>query len=76
MTHDLASDLLEGAERIAAFMGVPIRTIYRLSSEVPPARRPPFFKLGSNCLCCRKSALLRWIEQQEALHQNAAAEPR
>jgi hypothetical protein len=62
---DLASDLLEGAGQIAAFMGLPVRTIYRLSTEVASAHRAPFFKLGGNTLCARRSVLLRWIAEKE-----------
>jgi hypothetical protein len=67
----LADDLLQGAEAIALFMFGSItakRQVYRLSSEVPRGHRPPFFKLGSNCLCARRSAILRWVEEQEAAH--------
>lgn len=62
---DLTGDLLEGSAAIAAFMGVTQRTVYRLSTEVPPHLRLPTFKLGSNVLCARRSSILRWIEEQE-----------
>jgi predicted DNA-binding transcriptional regulator AlpA len=68
LTHPdqaLSNDLLEGSEAIAAFMGVTQRTVYRLSTEVPPHLRLPTFKLGSNVLCARRSSILRWIERQE-----------
>jgi hypothetical protein len=68
---DLADDLLEGAEAISLFMGLPVRAIYRLSTEVENRYRPPFFKLGNSTLCARKSAILRWIAEREEAHQNA-----
>ena len=67
----LAEDLLEGAEAISLFMGLPIRAIYRLSSEVSAEFRPPFFKLGNATLCARKSAILAWIAERELAHQSA-----
>jgi hypothetical protein len=70
----LADDLLEGAEEIALFMFGTVgamRSVYRLSTEVASEHRPPFFKLGNNTLCARKSALLRWVAEREAAHQNA-----
>jgi hypothetical protein len=70
----LAEDLLEGAESIALYMFgtvTAIRQVYRLSTEVDPEHRPPFFKLGRNTLAARKSALLRWITEREKAHQNA-----
>jgi hypothetical protein len=70
----LADDLLQGAEAIALFMfGTTnaIRSVYRLSSEVEPEHRPPFFKLGTSTLCARKSAILRWVAEKEHEHQHA-----
>jgi hypothetical protein len=69
----LADDLLEGAEAIGLFMGLPKRAVYRLSTEVSAQFRAPFFKLGSNCLCARKSAILRWISALEAARQPGIA---
>jgi hypothetical protein len=70
----LAEDLLQGAEAIALYMFGTVsamRVVYRLSSEVKPEDRPPFFKLGRGTLCARKSALLRWIAERETAHENA-----
>jgi hypothetical protein len=67
----LADDLLEGAEAISLFMGLPIRTVYRLSTEVAAEFRPPFFKMGNNTLCARKSSILAWVAEREAAHQSA-----
>jgi hypothetical protein len=64
----LADDLLEGAEAIATFMyGDPrlVRSVYRLSTEVSTEHRAPFFKMGNNTLCARKSTLLAWITAKE-----------
>ena len=64
----LAGDLLEGAGAIAAFMfGDPglVRAVYRLSTETSLEHRAPFFKLGGNTLCARRSTLLKWIEAKE-----------
>jgi hypothetical protein len=63
----LADDLLHGAGPIAVFLfgtAKAVRTVYRLSTEVKPELRPPFFRIGS-VLCARKSTLLRWIAEQE-----------
>jgi hypothetical protein len=60
--------LLEGAQAIAAFMfGDPrlVRGVYRLNTEVREEERAPFFKLGANTLCARKSTLLAWIAAKE-----------
>jgi hypothetical protein len=72
---NLAEDLLEGAQAIAIFMyGDPsaVRQVYRLSSEVSPQFRAPFFKLGGGSLCARRSRLIRWIEDQENQAGSAA----
>ncbi len=73
---DLADDLLQGAEAIAVFMfgskrGV--RQVYRLSTEVSANYRMPSFKLGGNTLCARKSAIVRWIAEQEAARRGRPA---
>jgi hypothetical protein len=75
---DLADDLLEGAEAIAGFMfGDPsaVRAIYRLSTETSVEHRAPFFKLGSNTLCARRSTLIKWIEAKERARLAAAEQP-
>jgi hypothetical protein len=69
----LADDILEGAEAIALYLGVPIRAVYRLSSEVSLEHRAPFFKLGAGCLCARKSTLLKWIAEKETARQAGIA---
>lgn len=55
----LAEDKLEGAEQIAAFLGVKPRQVYHLKGKLP------VFQLGAK-LCARKSTLLQWVEEQEA----------
>jgi hypothetical protein len=69
----LADDTLFGAEAISLFLfGTPDkkRQVYRLSTEVPVRYRLPVFKLGSNSLCARKSAILHWIKAQETARTN------
>ena len=58
--NDLNTDLLEGAEAIAAFLGMSQRRVFYLAEH----RRLPVFKIG-NKLNARKSTLLRHIEQLE-----------
>ena len=76
---ELADDTLHGTEEISLFLyGTPNKKcqVYRMATEVPPQFRPPFFKMGSNSLCARKSRLLRWIEDQEsARSEESAGEP-
>ncbi|HEY0832504.1 MAG TPA: Bro-N domain-containing protein [Azospirillum sp.] len=55
----LADDMLEGAEGIAAFMGLSPRQIYHQQ------KRLPLFRVGA-IICARKSTLLRWIAEQES----------
>lgn len=62
---DLADDLLRGADEIAQYiLGDPRqrRKIYHMAEN----SRIPTFRLGS-MLCARRSTLLRWIAQQEAI---------
>ena len=59
----LGSDLLRGADEIAAFLyGEPgrRRKVYYLAAH----SRLPVFRLGS-VLCARRSVLMQWIESQE-----------
>lgn len=59
----LASDLLRGADKIAAFLfgeGAQRRKVYHLAET----SRLPVFRLGS-VLCARRSILLAWIAAQE-----------
>jgi hypothetical protein len=67
----IGEDLLEGAEQIADFLGLPVRAIYRLSREVKPQYRAPFFKLSSNVLCARRSTLLAWVAEKERVRLEA-----
>ena len=62
-TEQLASDLLCGAEEIAAFLfgdAKHRRKVYHLAET----SRLPVFRLGSK-LCARRSVLLDWIAEQE-----------
>ena len=56
----LSSDLLRGADAIAAFLGASRRQIYHLVNS----GHLPVFRMGTK-LCARKSRLLSWIEDQE-----------
>lgn len=61
--HDLSSDLLRGADKIAEFLfGQPTerRKVYHLAET----SRLPVFRLGA-VLCARRSVLLEWIRRQE-----------
>ena len=64
----LADDLLQGADSIAAFMGVTRRQAYHWAAE----GRIPVFKLGA-LICARKSTILNWIAQQEAAQGGGGA---
>jgi len=73
----IADDILLGAEGIATFLfgradKSTIRQVYRLTSEVRAEFRLPVFKLGSNSLRARKSAILAWIEDQENTRTTSA----
>ncbi|MGO4677514.1 helix-turn-helix transcriptional regulator [Bosea sp. 2YAB26] len=62
-THDndnIATDILRGADAIAAFMGLPRRAIYHAAAK----GTLPVFRLGETILA-RKSTLLAWIADQE-----------
>jgi hypothetical protein len=72
----LATDILRGAEAIAVFLfgtANARRQVYRLSTEVPPGMRLPTFKLGNGTLCARRSAILRWINEQELARTSGEA---
>ena len=58
--ESLASDVLKGADAIAAFIGVPRRAVYHAVAN----GSLPTFRLGETILA-RKSTLLRWIGEQE-----------
>jgi hypothetical protein len=60
---EFASDLLRGADEIAAFLfgdQDQRRKVYHLAET----SRLPVFRLGS-LLCARRSTLLDWVAQQE-----------
>ncbi|RRH90049.1 hypothetical protein EH240_33515 [Mesorhizobium tamadayense] len=57
---NLASDILRGADAIAAFLGFPRRAIYHLVSK----GGIPHFRLGET-VCARRSTLTEWISEQE-----------
>jgi hypothetical protein len=61
----IASDLLKGADEIAAFMfgsRTKRRRIYHLVAH----SKLPIFRLG-DLICSRRSTLLAWISEQERL---------
>ena len=58
---DLADDLLEGAEAIAAFLGKDARQIYHMVTK----RQIPAFKLGA-VLHARRSTLKQFFADREA----------
>ena len=63
-SHELAGDLLRGADQIAAFIfgdKASRRKVYYLAE----CCRLPIFRLGAT-LCMRPSAYRQWIENQEA----------
>ncbi|WP_349621737.1 hypothetical protein [Azospirillum argentinense] len=55
----LAADMLEGADQIAAFMGLSARQVYHLQGRLP------VFSIGAK-LFARKSTIVHWIAEQEA----------
>jgi hypothetical protein len=63
MQHELADDLLRGADEIAEFIFGERRSrrkVYYLAE----CTKLPVFRLGS-VLCARRSVLLNWISSQE-----------
>ncbi len=63
MQHDndnLASDILKGADEIAAFLGEETRAVFYAIQK----GRLPHFRVGQN-IRARKSTLLAWISSQE-----------
>lgn len=63
-SHQLADDLLRGADEIATFIfgdRGSRRKVYYLAE----CTRLPVFRLGS-VLCARRSVLLNWISGQES----------
>lgn len=59
--NNFASDLLTGADQIAAFMGWSRRQIYHAVAK----KSIPSFKVG-DMVCARKSKIIAFIEAQEA----------
>ncbi|WP_188261974.1 DNA-binding protein [Azospirillum tabaci] len=55
---DLSGDLLEGAEKIGAFMGLTARQVYHQRESLP------IFTIGAK-LFARKSTIMKWIAEQE-----------
>ena len=64
---DLADDILNGATQIAAFIGLPARSVY----HAVDAGTLPVFRIGAK-ICARKSTLLAWVAAQEAANDNQA----
>lgn len=62
-----AGDLLLGAPRIADFLGIRPRQVYRLIED----GLLPSFKVGG-ALAARRSTLTEWIAEQEAAARRAA----
>jgi hypothetical protein len=60
----IADDMLEGAEAIAAFLGLTRRQVFNLVRE----RRLPFFKLGQK-IFARKSTLVAHLASLEEAAQ-------
>lgn len=59
--HNIADDILKGADAIAEFIGEDRRAIYHAAKK----GTIPIFRIGEN-IRARKSTLLAWIAQQEA----------
>ena len=63
-SHELADDLLRGADEIAKFIFGEKRGNRRKVYYLAECTRLPVFRLGS-VLCARRSVLLNWISGQE-----------
>ena len=69
-SHDLASDLLRGADKIAEYIfgcASHRRKVYHLAET----SRLPVFRLGA-VLCARRSVLMSWIANQEQRNRNSS----
>lgn len=64
-SHELADDLLRGADEIARFIFGEKRGNRRKVYYLAECTRLPVFRLGS-VLCARRSVLLSWIAGQES----------
>jgi hypothetical protein len=62
--HELADDILHGADEIAAFI-FGARGSRRKVYYLAECARLPVFRLGT-MLCARRSVLMRWIAGQES----------
>jgi hypothetical protein len=62
-SHELAADLLRGADEIAEFI-FGARGSRRKVYYLAECTKLPVFRLGS-VLCARRSVLLKWIAGQE-----------
>lgn len=63
-THAVASEILYGAEEIAAFLFGDRKHRRRVYGRVASGELP-VFRIGAN-ICARRSVLLAWIAHQEA----------
>lgn len=71
---ELSPDMLYGARQIAHFLfgsddRIALRKVYYLAES----NRLPVFRLSRTGLCARRSAIRRWIIEQEAESGSAAA---
>jgi hypothetical protein len=61
--HQLAGDIIFGAEAIASSLGVSRRRVYYLVSR----SLIPVFRIG-HVVCARRSTLSRWLDELEGEH--------
>ena len=66
---EFSKDLLRGAEAIAEFL-YGDRKLRRKVYHLVATSNLPVFKLGS-MICARRSALLKWVRDQEERHYNS-----
>lgn len=64
-THELADDLLRGADAIAEFIFGAGKNSRRKIYYLAECTRLPVFRLGS-VLCARRSVIMSWIAGQES----------
>lgn len=67
---EFSKDLLRGAEAIAEFL-YGDRRLRRKIYHLVATSNLPVFKLGS-MICARKSAVLKWVKDQEERHLNTS----
>jgi hypothetical protein len=58
--HQLAGDIIFGAEAIASSLGMPRRRVYYLITR----SLIPVFRIG-HIICARRSTLTRWLNELE-----------